>query len=611
MNRKQKKQLVRILATAFLLIGYFLLPPLPSHTRLLLCLIPYLLIGYDVLYTAGWNILHRKWLDENFLMSVSTVGALFLGEYPEAVAVMLFYSVGEWFQGIAVGRSRRAIAALTELCPDRVLCERNGSEVELDAEEVAVGEIILVRPGGRVPLDGILLSGDGLLDTAALTGESLPVPVKAGDAVLSGSLSLSGVLRIRVTAPLSESTVSRILAMVEEATDKKAESEAFITRFARFYTPAVVAGAVLLAIIPPLFTGEWGKWIERALTFLVVSCPCALVVSVPLTFFGGIGGASRHGILVKGSGAFEALATVDTFLFDKTGTLTEGNFRIAEILPADGEPAEELLSLAAHCEAYSTHPIAACVREAYGTGIDVARIEKTAEVAGGGIDAKIDGRRVLVGNRAYLEKENIQVPDAEGTVLYLAADGRYLGLLRIEDREKSEAKEALAALKACGIRENIMLTGDNASAAAAVAGRCGVDRYYASLLPGGKVAVVEELLDAGRHVAFVGDGMNDAPVLARADVGIAMGGIGSDAAIEAADIVLFDDSLRRLPVACRHAGKTVRIVRENIFFSLGVKAGILVLSALGLCNMWGAVFGDVGVLILATLNAMRALRVNK
>ncbi len=611
MNRKQKKELFRILFAALLLFGFFLLPDLPNLARLLLYLIPYLLIGYDVLCTAGWNLLHGKWLDENFLMSVSTIGALVIGDYPEAVAVMLFYSVGEWFQGIAVGRSRRAIAALTELCPDRVLCERDGREVELDAEEVEVGEIILVRPGGRVPLDGVLLSEEAMLDTAALTGESLPVSVRSGETVLSGSLSLSGLLRIRVTAPLSESTVSRILEMVEDAAEKKARSEAFITRFARFYTPAVVAGAILLAVVPPLFTGAWSVWIERALTFLVVSCPCALVVSVPLTFFGGIGGASRHGILVKGSSALEALASVDTFLFDKTGTLTEGKFRIAEILPAVGQTEEELLALAAHAEAYSTHPIAACIREAYGKEPDTARIARSDEIAGGGIDALIDGRRILIGNRAYLEKEAVAVPAAEGSVLYLAADREYLGLVRIEDREKSEASEALAALKASGIRETVMLTGDNASAAAAIAGRCGVDRYYASLLPGGKVAVEEELLRAGRRVAFVGDGMNDAPVLARADVGIAMGGIGSDAAIEAADIVLFDDSLNRLPVACRHAKKTLRIVRENIFFSLGIKIGILILSALGLCDMWWAVFGDVGVLILATLNAMRALRVNK
>ena len=607
MSRRQKKTLLRIIAAAVLCIVAALLP-LEGIWRALAFAVPYLVIGYDVLWGAARNIAHGQVFDEKFLMAIATLGAFGTGEYPEAAAVMLFYQIGEWFQSIAVGRSRKSIAALMDIRPDSAVVLRDGQEQTVDPEEVAVGETIVIRPGDRIPLDGTVLEGSGSLDTAALTGESLPVDVTVGDRVISGSINLSGVLKVRTESAFAESTVSRILELVENSAEKKARVESFITRFARWYTPVVVIGAVLLALVPPLFTGNWSMWINRALIFLVVSCPCALVVSVPLSFFGGIGGASREGILIKGANDLETLAGVDTVVFDKTGTLTRGSFAVEAVHPKEIDEGA-LLDIAAAAESYSSHPVAQSILKAHEGDIDKSRLGAVEELAGRGIRAVVDGETYYVGNAALMEQVGADYHDCHltGTVIHLAKGTEYLGHIVLGDQLKPDAAEALAKLKALGVRRTVMLTGDKEKVAAAVAKELCVDEVHAELLPAEKVEQVERLLASGGKLAFVGDGINDAPVLSRADVGIAMGALGSDAAIESADIVLMDDKPSRLPLAVRIARKTMGIVRQNIAFALGVKVLILILGALGYANMWFAVFGDVGVLILAILNAMRCM----
>ena len=608
MTRRQKKTLCRILAAALLTLAAALLPA-EGLWKALAFVVPYLVIGWDVLWSAVRNIAHGQVFDEKFLMAIATLGAFAIGEYPEAAAVMLFYQIGEFFQSVAVGRSRRSIAALMDIRPDCATVLRDGEERQVDPEEVAVGETILVRPGEKIPLDGTVLEGSSSVNTAALTGESLPVDKTVGDGVVSGCINLTGLLKIRTGSAYAESTVARILELVENSAEKKSRIENFITRFARWYTPLVVVSAVLLALIPPLFFhGVWSDWIRRALIFLVVSCPCALVVSVPLSFFGGLGGASRDGILIKGANYMEMLDRVDTVVFDKTGTLTQGRFAVDAIHPAEIS-AEELLDIAAAAESYSSHPVAESVVRAHEGDIDRSRIGEVKELAGMGIRAQVDGRSFYVGNGKLMEQVGAAWHECHlpGTVIHIAEEGRYMGHIVISDQLKPDAAEAIRRLKERGVTETVMLTGDAEKVALAVAGQLGVDRVYAGLLPGQKVEQVEKLLAEGRRVAFVGDGINDAPVLSRADVGIAMGAMGSDAAIESADIVLMDDKPSRLPLAKKIARRTMRIVHENIVFALAVKFGILFLSAAGLTNMWWAVFGDVGVLILAILNAMRCL----
>ena len=608
MTRRQKKTLCRILAAALLTLAAALLPA-EGLWKALAFVVPYLVIGWDVLWSAVRNIAHGQVFDEKFLMAIATLGAFAVGEYPEAAAVMLFYQIGEFFQSVAVGRSRRSIAALMDIRPDCATVLRDGEERQVDPEEVAVGETILVRPGEKIPLDGTVLEGSSSVNTAALTGESLPVDKTVGDGVVSGCINLTGLLKIRTGSAYAESTVARILELVENSAEKKSRIENFITRFARWYTPLVVVSAVLLALIPPLFFhGVWSDWIRRALIFLVVSCPCALVVSVPLSFFGGLGGASRDGILIKGANYMEMLDRVDTVVFDKTGTLTQGRFAVDAIHPAEIS-AEELLDIAAAAESYSSHPVAESVVRAHEGDIDRSRIGEVKELAGMGIRAQVDGRSFYVGNGKLMEQVGAAWHECHlpGTVIHIAEDSRYMGHIVISDQLKPDAAEAIRRLKERGVTETVMLTGDAEKVALAVAGQLGVDRVYAGLLPGQKVEQVEKLLAEGRRVAFVGDGINDAPVLSRADVGIAMGAMGSDAAIESADIVLMDDKPSRLPLAKKIARRTMRIVHENIIFALAVKFGILFLSAAGLTNMWWAVFGDVGVLILAILNAMRCL----
>ncbi len=607
MSRKQKRTLLRILLAGLLLIAAALLPA-EGLWKALAFALPWLVVGYDVLWDALRNILHGQVFDEKFLMALATVGALAVGEYPEAAAVMLFYQIGEWFQSVAVGRSRKSIAALMDIRPEFAVVLRDGEEQELDPEEVAVGETILIRPGERVPLDGTVLEGSGSLNTAALTGESLPVDVAPGDRVVSGAINLNGVLRVRAESAYENSTVARILELVENSAEKKAKVEGFITRFARWYTPCVVAGALLLALIPPLFTGDWAQWIHRALIFLVVSCPCALVVSVPLSFFGGIGGASRAGILIKGANDLETLASVDTVAFDKTGTLTKGSFQVDAIHPREME-AGELLDIAAAAESHSTHPVAESIVLAHGGHIDPARLGAVRELAGLGLEAEVDGQKLYVGNGKLMEQVGADWHECHlpGTVVHIARGREYLGHIVINDSLKPDAASAIAELKRLGVKRCVLLTGDREKAARAVAEELGVDELRSELLPEQKVAEVERLLQAGARLAFVGDGINDAPVLARADVGIAMGAMGSDAAIESADVVLMDDKPSRLALAVRIARKTMGIVRQNIGFALAVKFAILILGALGIADMWLAVFGDVGVLILAILNAMRCL----
>ncbi len=607
MSRKQKKTLLRIGLAALLLAGAALLPA-EGLWKALAYAVPWLVIGWDVLWDAIRGISHGQVFDEKFLMAVATIGAFAIGEYPEAAAVMLFYQIGEWFQSVAVGRSRKSIAALMDIRPEYAVVLRDGEEQEVDPEEVAIGETIVLRPGERVPLDGSVLEGSGSLNTAALTGESLPVDVGPGDRVISGSINLTGLLRVRVDSAYEDSTVSRILELVENSAEKKAKVESFITRFARWYTPCVVISALLLALVPPLFVGNWGEWIHRALIFLVVSCPCALVVSVPLSFFGGIGGASRAGILIKGANDLETLASVDTVAFDKTGTLTQGSFQVDAVHPREME-ADELLDIAAAAESHSTHPVAESIVKAHGGHIDPARLGEIRELAGLGLQAEVDGETFFVGNGKLMDQVGADWHECHlpGTVVHIARGKEYLGHIVINDALKPDAASAMEALRKLGVRRTVLLSGDRQRVAEAVAKELGLDEVRAELLPEQKVEEVEKLLQSGAKLAFVGDGINDAPVLARADVGIAMGALGSDAAIESADVVLMDDKPSRIALAVKIARKTMGIVRQNIAFALGVKFIILILGALGIADLWLAVFGDVGVLILAILNAMRCL----
>ena len=611
MSKKQKQTLYRILLSAALLIAAALLP-LEGWPRLAVFLIPYALIGWDVLWRAVRNIAHGEVFDENFLMSLATVGALCVGEYPEAVFVMLFYQVGELFQSYAVDQSRKSIASLMDIRPDYANLEVDGQIQQTDPEDVAVGDIILIKPGERIPLDGDVVEGTSTLDTAALTGESLPRSVGPGESVVSGCVNLSGLLRVEVTKPFEESTVAKILDLVENASAKKAKAENFITKFARYYTPAVVLAAVVLAVLPPLALGwAWTDAILRALNFLVVSCPCALVISVPLSFFGGIGGASRQGILVKGGSYLEVLARTETVVFDKTGTLTKGVFQVTAVHPEQGTEAE-LLELAALAEAYSDHPISRSLKTAYGKPLEQERVSHVEELSGRGVRAVVDGKEVCAGNDKLMEEIGAAWKPCHqvGTVVHVAVDGVYGGHIMISDQVKEDAREAIAALKGLGVKRTVMLTGDAAAVGEAVAQELGLDEVHTQLLPAGKVERVEALLtetSAKGALAFVGDGINDAPVLSRADIGIAMGGLGSDAAIEAADVVLMDDKPSKLAEAVDIARRTLGIVRQNIIFALGVKALVLILSAMGKATMWAAVFADVGVSVIAILNAMRAL----
>ena len=616
MSKKQKKMLARILASAALFVLCMLLP-LAGWPRLLAFLAPYFVIGWDVLWRAVRNIAHGQVFDENFLMALATVGALATGEYPEAVFVMLFYQVGEWFQSYAVDQSRKSITALMDIRPDYANVEGpDGQLQQVDPEEVAVGDTIVIKAGERIPLDGVVLEGSSTVDTAALTGESLPRRAESGDDVISGCVNLSGLLKVRVTKAFAESTVSKILDLVENSASKKAKAENFITKFARYYTPAVVLAAAALAVLPPLLTSmAWVDSIQRALNFLVVSCPCALVISVPLSFFGGIGGASRDGILVKGGNYLEVLARTEIVVFDKTGTLTRGVFNVTAIHP-DHCDQGQLLELAALAESYSDHPISRSLKEAYGKELDAARVSSVEELAGRGVRASVDGHTICAGNDKLMEDIGVSWHPCHrvGTTVHVASDGVYLGHIVISDEVKPDAQEAIAALKAAGVRKTVMLTGDAQAVGEDVARRLGLDEVHAQLLPAGKVERVEELLkevSPKGALAFVGDGINDAPVLSRADIGIAMGGLGSDAAIEAADIVLMDDKPSKLAHAIRIARRTLSIVKQNIVFALAVKLLVLVLSALGLANMWAAVFADVGVSVLAILNAMRALRAGR
>lgn len=615
MSKGQKIDLVRILLAAVLWIVVWLLP-LDGYLKLIAFLVPYLVIGYDVLWSAVRNILHGQVFDENFLMAVASIGAFCVAQYPEAVAVLLFYQVGELCQGLAVGKSRKSIAALMDIRPDFARVLRDGKEETVDPQTVEVGETIIIKPGERVPLDAVVTKGETAVDTSALTGESLPCDKHVGDNVISGSINLNGLIEAKVRTAYAESTVSRVLDLVENSAAKKARAEAFITRFAKYYTPCVVIAAVLLAVLPPLILKQsFSEWITRALTFLVVSCPCALVISVPLSFFGGIGGASKLGILIKGANDLEALSKVDTVVFDKTGTLTQGRFEVTAVHAQEMSEAE-LLDIAALAESYSNHPIALSIIKAHGGHLDKSRVSSIEESSGYGVTAVIDGKKVSVGNDKLMQRAGVQWKDCHlpGTTVHIAADGVYMGHIVISDTVKPDAKEAILALKNNGVRKTVMLTGDNKKNGEAVAAELGLDEAKTQLLPDEKVAAVEELLQQKpdkRTLAFVGDGINDAPVLARADVGIAMGALGSDAAIEAADIVLMDDRLTGLSKAMRISRKTMRIVRQNIVFSLLVKLAVLVLGALGIANMWFAVFGDVGVMILAILNAMRALHIQK
>ena len=612
MSKKQKKTLVRIILSAVLLVAAALIP-VGGIVKLVLFLIPYAVIGWDVLWKAIRNIAHGQVFDENFLMAIATVGAFALGEYPEGVAVMLFYQVGELFQSYAVGRSRQSIAALMDIRPDYANIEQDGKLVQVDPEDVAVGDTIVIKAGEKIPLDGVVLEGSSAVDTAALTGESLPRDVDPGDDVVSGCINQSGLLKVRVTKVFGESTVAKILDLVENSSSKKARAENFITRFARYYTPVVVIGAVLLAVLPPLlFGGDWSDWLQRALIFLVISCPCALVISVPLSFFGGIGGASKQGILVKGSNYLEALAKTETVVFDKTGTLTKGTFQVTAVHP-DRISEGELLELAAMAESYSEHPISRSLREAYQKPVDASRVTDVEEISGHGVRAKVDGHDVYAGNGKWMDRIGASWRNCHrtGTVVHVAVDGEYAGHIVISDAVKPDAAAAIEALKREGVKKTVMLTGDVKAVGEAVAREIGIDEVHAELLPGDKVDQVERLLKntSGKgKLAFVGDGINDAPVLSRADIGIAMGGLGSDAAIEAADIVLMDDKPSKLAVAVRISRKTLRIVRQNIVFALGIKLLFLALGAFGMANMWEAVFADVGVSVLAILNASRALR---
>ncbi len=614
MTKKQKKMLGRIVVSLVLYIAALLIPA-TRWMQLFLYLIPYAIIGWDVLWRAVRNIAHGQVFDENFLMALATVGAFLVQEEKEAVAVMLFYQIGELFQSYAVGRSRQSIASLMDIRPDYANVEQDGKLVSVDPDEVEIGQTIVVKAGEKIPIDGVVIEGSSSLDTAALTGESVPRDVCPGSEVISGCINLSGLLRVRTTKAFGESTVSKILDLVENSSAKKAKAENFITKFARYYTPAVVIGAVALAVLLPLFTDiAWTDSVHRALIFLVISCPCALVISIPLSFFGGIGGASRQGILVKGGNYLEALAKPEIVVFDKTGTLTEGAFRVTEVLPAKGTAAE-VLEIAALAESFSKHPISASLREAYGKPLDTSRVSDVEELAGYGIFAKVDGRQVLIGNHRLMERERISCPvhDTVGTVIYLAIGGSYAGCITIADEVKPDAAAAIRKLRGLGVRRTVMLTGDRRRTGEHVAQALGLDEAKCELLPADKVEAVEQLLESKSSrgvLVFVGDGVNDAPVLSRADVGVAMGGLGSDAAIEAADIVLMDDQPSKLAAAIHIAKKTLRIVKQNIAFALGIKLLVLLLGAFGKANMWEAVFADVGVAVIAILNASRMLHVD-
>ena len=611
-------RLIKVIVAAVLLVVAVIIEKKTDWATwqyLLLFLVPYLVVGWDTLKEAAEGLFHGEALSEDFLMSIATLGALGIGfmpgaetQFPEAVFVMLFFQVGELFEEVAEGRSRKSISHLMDIRPDSAHVEREGKLETVKPEEVAVGEIILIQPGEKVPMDGVVVEGRSSLDTVALTGESVPRSVSEEDEILSGCVNLSGVLRVRTTKAFGESTAARILDLVENAASAKSKSESFITKFARIYTPIVVALAVLVAIVPSLITGEWATWIYRGLMFLVVSCPCALVISVPLTFFGGLGGASRKGILVKGSNLLDTLSQVKTVVFDKTGTLTEGVFEVTAVHPEVMDQ-KELLHMAAHVERHSTHPIAMALKNAYPDEQDNCTVEGIEETAGHGVVAQVNGKRVAVGNSKLMEAEGAEWHpcEQEGTIIHVAMDGKYLGHIVISDRIKADSAEGIRALKAAGIARTVMLTGDQEAVAASVAGALGIDEYHAQLLPADKVSQVEKLLKEGT-LAFVGDGINDAPVLTRADVGIAMGALGSDAAIEAADVVLMDDQPSKIATAIRIARRTIRIAKENIGFAIGIKVLVLVLAALGIATMWMAVFADVGVTVLAVLNAMRALR---
>ena len=621
MNKKQKKVLIRIIAAVVLLIALAFVPA-EGWLQFALYMLPYLVIGYDILKKAVKGILNRQVFDENFLMAVATIGAIALGDYKEGVAVMLFYQIGELFQSYAVGKSRRNISELMDIRPDYANVEQDGELVQVDPDEVEIGTVILVKPGEKIPIDGIVVEGASSLNTSALTGESLPREAKEGDEVISGCINMTGLLKIRTTKEFGESTVSKILELVENSSSRKSRSENFISKFARIYTPAVCYGAVALALIPPIvrmvFMGlpaDFGTWIYRALTFLVISCPCALVISIPLSFFAGIGGASKEGVLVKGSNYLETISQTKYVVFDKTGTMTQGVFEVSGIYPA-ALSKEEVVEYAACAESYSSHPISKSLQKAYGKEIDKNRVTEVKEISGKGVTAQVDGRLVAAGNGKLMDQLGVPytVCNEVGTLVYVAVDGRFAGCILISDLLKPHAKEAIAALKNAGVTRTVMLTGDTKRVADAVAAELGIHEVCSELLPADKVSKVEELLarKSGKEkLAFVGDGINDAPVLSRADIGIAMGALGSDAAIEAADIVLMDDDPLKIAKAIRISRKCIRIVYENIYFAIGIKVICLILGALGIANMWAAIFADVGVMVIAVLNAIRALFVKR
>lgn len=620
MSDKQKKMLTRIIISMILFLGLFIaehigvLAALPGILTLFIYLAVYALIGYDIVWKALRNISHGQIFDENFLMMVATVGAFGVKEYSEAVAVMLFYQVGELFQSYAVGKSRQSIAAMMDICPQYANIEEDGNLVQVDPDDVEIGTVIVVKPGERIPLDGVVVEGTSMVDTAALTGESVPRKAQVGDDIISGCVNGSGTLKVKVTKAFEDSTVSKILELVENATSKKAKVENFITRFAKYYTPVVTIAAVILAIVPPIILGGgFADWIQRACIFLVISCPCALVISVPMGFFGGIGAASGIGVLVKGSNYLEAVAEMDTIVFDKTGTLTKGEFKVSNVKAAGEITDAELLELAALGEGYSNHPIAESIRNAYGKALDMDRVNNSEEIAGHGIHARIDESDIYLGNAKLMKQQGIAYEENTkiGTVVYVAKNGKFAGSIVISDAIKDGAKEAIHDMKAVGVKKCVMLTGDRKEVAEAVAKELGLDEVHAELLPGDKVSQVERLLREKQEksrLAFVGDGINDAPVLTRADIGIAMGSMGSDAAIEAADIVLMDDDVRKIASIVKISRKTLRIVKQNVVFALSVKAIVLILGALGLASMWAAVFADVGVSVLAILNSMRTLQ---
>ena len=623
MSKKQKNVLCRIIVSLILLVAVSILDALvdlPWIVQLALYMVPYLVIGYDILKKAGKGILNRQVFDENFLMAVATIGAVCLGEYKEGAAVMLFYQIGELFQSVAVGKSRKNIAALMDIRPDYANQMVDGKLEKVDPDDVEIGAEIIVNPGEKVPIDGVIVEGNTTLNTSALTGESVPRDAICGDEIISGCINMSGMIKVKTTKEFGDSTVSKILDLVENSAMKKSRSENFITKFARYYTPAVCYSALALAILPPMvrllmgIPPMWGEWIIRALTFLVISCPCALVISIPLSFFGGIGCASSNGILVKGSNYLEALSATKYIVFDKTGTLTKGVFEVSATYPENGFTREDLLRFAAYAESSSSHPISVSLKKAYGKELDLEKISSIEEIAGHGVCAQVDGRKVYVGNMRLMQREQVQVltEHKEGTVCYVAIDGVYGGCIVISDVIKPNAKEAIRGLKASGIKKTIMLTGDAKETALRVANEIGMDEVHSELLPADKVAQVERLLDEKgekENLAFVGDGINDAPVLSRADIGIAMGAMGSDAAIEAADVVLMDDDPNKIALAMKISVRTLRIVHQNIIFALAIKAVCLILGAVGIANMWVAIFADVGVMVLAVLNATRALKI--